>query len=207
VARVEIVAMATQEDENTNWKRKGLVVVLAILVSGGLLVTLSSSSVMAATLTVRDDSVITDNGALTSITVDVSGDVTWDGAENQPGQTDVELQIQSPDGTWETLATEDAGTLSGLAGSYSYSFTDVDIKKSSWNKGDFQAGGDGSSKETDLSFRVVVTPSGDLDGDGSTVDTIQSSSDTATVTVENEPNSNSADGGGSVDASGTNKEP
>lgn len=199
--------MSTKEDENTDWKRKGFVILLAALVSVGLLLTLSSSSVMAATLTVSDDSVITDNGALTSISVDVSGDVTWDGAENQPGQTDVELQVKSPDGDWETLATEDAGTLSGLAGSYSYSFTDVDVTKSSWNKGDFQAGGDGASKETDLTFRVVVTPSGDLDGDGNTVDTIQSSSDTATVTVENEPNSNSAGGGGSVDASGTNKEP
>lgn len=182
--------------------------VLVLLVSVGVavgLVAFSSSPAMAATLSIGDDTVITDNGAITGVTVDVSGDVTWDGAEEQPGSTTIELQVQNPDGSWETI---DSSTqeLTGLAGTYSYSFTDVDVTSADWNNGDFNAAGDGASKDTELTFRVVVETTGDLDGQGSS-NSFTSSEDTATISVQNEANSNSAGGSGNVNASGTNNEP
>jgi ABC-type Na+ efflux pump permease subunit len=186
-------------------KRRGFIVLLVALGVAFSLVAFSSSAVMAATLSIGDDTVTTDNGAITGVTVDVSGDVTWDGAENQPGSTDVELQVQNPDGSWETIdsKTED---LSGLAGTYSYSFTDVDVTYSNWNNGDFNAGGDGATKETELTFRLLVEPSGDLDGQNG-AESFTSSEDTATVTAQNEANSNGASGNGGVNASGKNNEP
>jgi len=188
-------------------KRRGVLVLLVALGVAVGLVAFSSSPGMAATLSIGDDTVTTDNGAITGVTVDLNSDITWDGAENEPGQTDVKLQVQNPDGSWETLETQST-ELSGLAGTYQPTFSDVDVTQSDWNNGDFRATGDGATQETDLTFRLVVEASGNLDGDDNReTTTVTSSTETATITAVNEANSNNAGGNGGVNASGTNNEP
>jgi hypothetical protein len=162
---------------------------------------------MAASLSISDDSLTTDNGVVQGVTVDASGDVTWDGAENQPGLTTVSLQVQNPDGSWTTI-TEEKETLSGLAGMYSYSFTDADvISNSNWEKQDFRPDNDGGVKQTELTFRILVEVEGDIDGDGSSGDSFRSNNAPATVSVTNEANSNNAGGSGGVDVTGNDQNP
>jgi hypothetical protein len=199
----------TEDEEDNGFSRRRALIAFAGVGAGGLaLINLSSTPVMAATLTINDDTLTTDNGAVTGVTISVSGDVTWDGAENEPGQTDIRLQVRDEsDSNWETVATEDAGELTGLAGTYSYSFSGADITTTSWNNGDFNANGDGSSTDTTLTFRIEVEPTGDLDGDGNTPDTFTSSTDDATLTVNNEANSNNAGGNGGINGQGSNNSP
>lgn len=192
--------------EDSNRRKKGVALLLALIVLFGTVVFFSTGSVMAASLSISDDALTTDNGAVTGITVGASGNITWDGAEEQPGSTTVNLEVQNPDGSWTTVASQ-TDTLSGLAGMYSYSFTSVDvIANSNWQKSDFKPSGDGATKDTDLTFRLTVQTSGDLDGSG-TANTIQSNSDTAVVSVTNEPNSNGASGSGGVTVQGNDNDP
>lgn len=186
--------------------RKYFALLLALLLTIILIVAIVPDPVMAATLTIDDDSLTTDNGAITGVTVDVSGEITWDGAEETPGSTEIELQVQNPDSSWMTV-TANTEDLSGLAGTHNYSFLGVDIiSNSDWKQSDFTANGDGATTETDLTFRLNIDTSGDLDGSGSS-NTIQSGTDTATLTVTNEKNSNSAGGSGGINGGGTNNEP
>lgn len=198
----------TTDKKNGFSRRKALIALAGIGAGGFALINISSTSVMAATLTIDDDTLTTDNGAVTGVTVSVSGDITWDGAENEPGQTDIRLKVRDPsDSNWETVETNDAGELTDLAGTYSYSFSGADITTTNWNKSDFKANGDGSSTDTTLTFRIEVEPTGDLDGDGNTPDTFTSSSNDATLTVNNEENSNNAGGNGGISGQGNDKNP
>ena len=198
----------TSEEENNN-KRKAAVLLFVVLASLGFVIAMSSSPVMAATgFNIQDDILTTDNGAVTGLEVSVNGEITWDGAEHEPGETDVRLQVKNPDGSWETLEETTYTDLTGLAGTESYSFSDVDVTQSDWNNGDFNAAGDGSDEATEVEFRLQVETSGNLAGEDNRNNFVfNSSSDTATVTVTNEPNSNSASGNGNTNAQGTNKEP
>lgn len=194
------------EQDTTSRRRKGIVVLLSLLLLLATVTFFTTGSVMAASLTISDDTLTTDNGAVTGVTVNASGDITWDGAEAQPDSTTVKLQVQNPDGSWTTVASQ-TDTLSGLAGTYSYSFTNADIiSNTDWNKADFKPSGDGATKDTDLTFRITVETTGDLDGSGSG-NTIQSNSDTATLSVTNEANSNGASGSGGVNGSGNDEDP
>lgn len=187
--------------------KKAATILLTIVVLFGALTIFSTSPVMAATLSIGDDTVTTDNGAITGVTVDLNTDITWDGAENEPGQTDVKLQVQNPDESWETLETQST-ELSGLAGTYQPTFSNVDVTQSDWNNGDFRATGDGTTKETDLSFRLVVEASGNLEGDDNRkTTTVTSPTETATITAVNEANSNNAGGSGNVNGQGNDQNP
>lgn len=195
------------EKRERDIRRKAAVILLTITVMVVSLAVLSSGSVMAASLSISDDSITTDNGAVTGATVSLNTDITWDGAENEPGQTDVKLQVKNPDGDWETLSVKSTN-LTGLAGQYNPSFTSVDITDSDYNNGDFRATGDGTSNNVELDFRLVVETSGHLDGDDNRqTSTITSSTETATVTAVNEANSNGAGGSGGVTVTGSNNEP
>lgn len=199
----------TQHQEDERSRRKYGLLLFITLVAVGLLLALTPSAVMAATLDISDGTVTTDNGAVTGVTVDVGGDITWDGAENAPGDTDIILEVKSSGGSWETVATESAGSLSGLAGTYSYNFNDADVTSTSWNNGDFKASGDGSVTETTLEFRVTVESQGDINGDGNNPDTA-SATDTAKVTVTNEDSSQGVGGtnpGNGVNPQGTDQNP
>ena len=115
-----------------------IVFMVAVIVTAGI-VAFVPQSVMAASLDISDSSVTTNDGTLDKLTVDVSGDVTWNGAQYPPGSTEVKLQVQnSSDGSWTTIATE-TQDLSGLEGSYTYSFNGVDVTDSSVALSDFAA--------------------------------------------------------------------
>ena len=181
-----------------------IVFMVAVIVTAGI-VAFVPQSVMAASLDISDSSVTTNDGTLDKLTVDVSGDVTWNGAQYPPGSTEVKLQVQnSSDGSWTTIATE-TQDLSGLEGSYTYSFNGVDVTDSSVAISDFAAdsgGSDGSKISTDVTFRVVADPSGNLDGSNSRLDDVVMTSDaTATLTLNDEPQSAGVGGGGSMNAS------
>lgn len=198
--------MSEEEDNN---RRKGAVLLFVVLAAFGVVLAMSSGSVMAATgFDIQDDTLTTDNGTVTGLQASVSGEITWDGAEHEPGETDVRLQVKNPDGSWETLEETTYADLTGLAGTESYSFSDVDVTQSDWNNGDFNAAGDGSDEVTDVEFRLQVETSGNLDGEDNRNNFVfNSSSDTATITVTNEANSNSASGNGNINAQGNNQEP
>ena len=181
-----------------------IVFMVAVIVTAGI-VAFVPQSVMAASLDISDSSVTTNDGTLDKLTVDVSGDVTWNGAQYPPGSTEVKMQVQnSSDGSWTTIATE-TQDLSGLEGSYTYSFNGVDVTDSSVALSDFAAdsgGSDGSKISTDVTFRVVADPSGNLDGSNSRLDDVVMTSDaTATLTLNDEPQSAGVGGGGSMNAS------
>ena len=194
-------------NENTDKRRRKVIGILFVIAVAAMAVAFVPTSVMAATFTMDDTSVTTENGKVDSVTADVSGEITWDGAETDPGETDIELQVKNPDDSWETIDSETT-TLTGLYGSHSYSFTGADVLSSDWKKNDFAANGagkDGTSTATDVEFRLKITTTGDINGDGSPNEF--TASDTSTITVNNEPNSNNAGGNGNTNANGPQGSP
>lgn len=188
--------------------RMGIVVALVLTFSVLGMLVLSSGSVMAASLSISSDSITTDDGEIDGITVDASGDVTWDGAEEQPGDTTVKLQVQDADGDdWDTIDTVNED-LSGLAGTYSFSFSNVDVTDDTdWSESDFVSDDDGSSRDTQLNFRLVVESEGDVNGDGNNPDTATSNSAETTMTVINEESSTGFSASGEIDGEGTDEDP
>jgi hypothetical protein len=180
---------------------------LVLIVSAGVMLAFSTGSVLAASLDMDGDSVTTDDGSITGLTVDASGDITYDGAEIPPGETEIELQIKDTDGSFTTIE-KSTETLTGLAGTYSYSFSDVDIVgESGYTKSGLSPDTDGESKSTELQFRIVVTTD-DIDGgDGRERDEFTSNSASATVTVNNEETTTDAGGTGNVDVTGQDNDP
>lgn len=192
-------------ETNFGSKKTLITVFMVSVIVTASIIAFTPQSVMAASLDISDSSVTTNDGTLDKLTVDVSGDVTWNGAQYPPGSTEVKLQVQnSSDGSWTTIATE-TQDLSGLEGSYTYSFNGVDVTDSSVALSDFAAdsgGSDGSEISTDVTFRVVADPSGNLDGSNSRLDDVVMTSDaTATLTLNDEPQSAGVGGGGSMNAS------
>jgi hypothetical protein len=159
---------------------------------------------MAATMTIDNDTLVSNNGTLTDLTLDVDADITWNGAENEPGDTDCIVEIDH-DGSWEEIGRTNA-TLTGLAGTWTPEIKGMDIlTESSWKRSDFNASGDGTSQSVDLTVRLRIATTGDLDGNGKT--SFTSSGSEFTITVENQPNSNNAGGSGTPNADGPNKGP
>lgn len=163
---------------------------------------------MAASLAMSSDSITTDDGDIDGVTVDASGEITWDGADQQPGQTDVKLQVADDDrDDWSTIA-EESEDLSGLAGTYSFSFSDVDLTDdSSWSESDFVSDNDGSTKETELSFRLKVVSQGDINGDGNNPDISRSNTASTTLTVVNEESSTGFGASGDIEGEGVDRDP
>ena len=62
-----------------------IVFMVAVIVTAGI-VAFVPQSVMAASLDISDSSVTTNDGTLDKLTVDVSGDVTWNGAQYPQGR-------------------------------------------------------------------------------------------------------------------------
>lgn len=193
--------------ENSKLRSAIIVASVAVIIFGSL-VALSSESVMAASLAMSSDSITTDDGDIDGVTVDASGEITWDGADQQPGQTDVKLQVADDDGDdWSTIA-EESEDLSGLAGTYSFSFSDVDLTDdSSWSESDFVSDNDGSTKETELSFRLKVVSQGDINGDGNNPDISQSNTASTTLTVVNEESSTGFGASGDIEGEGVDRDP
>jgi hypothetical protein len=196
--------------ENRLSSRSRGAIIIALVATTSILgmLVLSSGSVMAASLTINSDSITTDDGDIDGVTVDASGDVTWDGAEEQPGETEVKLQVEDPDGEdWNTIDTKEEEELSGLAGTYSFSFSDVDVTDDSdWSESDFVSSTDGSTKDTELNFRLVIETDGDLNGDDSS-DTATSNPATTTLSVTNEESSTGFGASGGIEGEGTDKDP
>jgi len=196
--------------QDSMWRigRVSVIVLFIACLMVGAVMFFSSSAVMATGLSVSDADTTVDRGTLDSASVDANAVIRWDGAEENPGDTVIQLQLEKPgsDNGYETLA-EHSEELNGAAGEYQYAFDSESVidGDTSWAGSDFKPGGDGQSKTTELNFRIRVTPSGDLDGDGST--STFSSSATALVTVVNEESSENSGGNIDVSAEGTDKDP
>lgn len=186
-------------------KRRNFLALLAGLGIGSFaLIHITTDEALSASLSISDDTVTSDNGVLLGLTLTSDTTITWDGAENEPGSTTIELQIDH-DGSWETIASH-TEELTGLAGTFEYKFSNIDVlSNSSWKKQDFRATGDGTTTQVDLDARLLIGTSGNLDGNGKK--TFTSNTATFTITVNNEQNSNSASGSGSPNAQGANAEP
>ena len=192
-------------DERSFSRRRAIALLFGVGIGSYLLGSAFIGTTVAATLSIDNDSVTTDNGSISGLTLTVNSEVTWDGAETDPGDTTVELQVKHSD-SWETIDTHTAN-LTGLAGTHTHEFNSVDILgNSSWKKNDFKASGDGSSLETNIDARLSVETSNDIDGDGSP-ESFTSNTDTFTVTVNNEQNNNNAGGNGQPTISGSDQSP
>lgn len=200
--------------------RRGLFGVAGAVVVGGLgsSVVLYSgrarADVATGTLSIQGDSIVTDDGRLRSLTVSLSsGHVSYDGLDTEAATVDVNL-FAAPSGG----ATDDAGnriasktatvTLeSGLrahAGHYDYSFTDVDVLAAAdLGEGDFSAPTDGTTRETDVDFRVELL----VKDSGGTLITRADATETVTISVTNQAQSSDTQGDGTVSAGGTNQSP
>lgn len=191
-------------------KTRVVVVAVSVMIMlVGSMVVFSSGAAMAASLSISSDSITTDDGDINGVTVDASGDITWDGADQQPGSTEVRLQVQDPDGDEWTTVEKTSEDLTGLAGTYSFSFTDVDVTTSDtgWSESDFVSDTDGSTKETNLNFRLVVVSQGDINGDGNNPDRAESNSAGTVLSVVNEQSNTGIGGSGGIEGQGTDEDP
>jgi len=154
---------------------------------------------MAASLTMADDSVTTDDGTITNVWADVdSVDVSWDGLDTAATSLSVELMVQDKDGDW-FVCTSKSVSISGKHGSKS--FGDADITKESilskgtgtvWTKSDFEEGTDGETNKTDVTAKLHATI---YSGTEELID-CYSSEDTFTISVTNQAKSSSVGGTG-----------
>lgn len=181
---------------------------IVILVIMSSLLAGASEATLVTSLSIDSDSITTDDGRIDGVMVDAFGNVTWDGADQQPRSTEVSLQVRDPDGNGWTTIEETSEDLSGLAGKYSFSFTDVDVTTdaSGWSKSDFVSDTDGSKKETNLKFRLVVESQGDINTDSSK-DRFKSDSATTTLTAVNEESRTKFGVSGGIKAEGTDQDP
>lgn len=164
-------------------------------------------------LTVSGDSVTSDSGQLTGLTASVSGHASYDGVDNEAATVGVELYaaptggaIDAPrnqiDNVSATVALESG--LGTHAGHRDFGFTDADVLAADdLSAGDFTATGDGTTKETDVDFRLALAV---LDGVGSQL-VGASATTTATISVTNQSRQGGAQGSGSTNAQGTNQSP
>jgi hypothetical protein len=159
-------------------------------------------------------SVTTDNGQLTSLTVDVtSGEATYDGLDETADEVRVNLYAALDESTvfgdsnridTTSGAVADSDALNTRAGRFEFTFNGVDVLSSSaFKKNDFAATGDGTETKTTVAFGLefVVT-----DSAGATL-LSKTTTTRSTVTVTNEESSGGVSGNGGVTASGNNQEP
>jgi hypothetical protein len=172
----------------------------AVLSVAGLALFLSDS-VMAASLTIDDDSITTDKGQLTGLTVTLNSTFDYDGAETNPGETKfkVKTRVKDSGNSYNTL-TEKEVDVQGTSGTKNVSFNSVDILDE-LDAEVFDANTDGGQTVTDIQLKLTITTENDVDGDGNSEDEV-SDSTTTTITLNNQEFSGDSSGSGSVSASG-----
>jgi hypothetical protein len=162
---------------------------------------------MAAELSVDDGSITTDDGTISDIVASIDVDLTYDGAENQPGETTVSLQVSDEDFDDYTEIASSTQELTGLSGSATYLFEETSIIPGNDDDDDtsvpqrFLADEDGSEEDSKFKFQAVITPTGDIDGDGDTPDEITEQTDSkTTLVVINQVQTSSVSINGSIEA-------
>lgn len=198
--------------------RRGLLgSAVAALLAGTLasdqLVQAVAADAAVSELSVADDAITTDNGQLTGLTVSVDSHVSYDGLDTEAETVEIELYAASSGGATDiasnriasaSAAVADESKLGTFAGHHDVAFADVDVLAADdLSKGDFSATGDGTSKDTDVEFRLAMAVS---DGAGNALVDAAASA-TATISVTNEGNSAGAGGNGNTNAQGTNQSP
>lgn len=175
----------------------GLIVVLLLAVF--LIGTLPQGTMAHTTFTAGDVSVTTNSGRLTSLTVAPDGDVHYDGLESEPSSIELVVYARlNSSSTWENVISQSVAG-SGLEGSVTYSFAEVDLlTETSMTSADFSAS-DGETEETDVSVKVEAT----LVGAGPSGGNVTASSmDTMTISVTNQEAGAGVGGQANSDGSG-----
>lgn len=208
----------SEEEDRGSITRRGLltsaiVVLFSGSIAGRFLTGTARADAAVTDLGVAGDSITTDDGQLTGLTASVSGHVSYDGLDTEAVSVDIELYAAPSGGAIDAagnLIDSESVTValtSGLdthAGHYDYSFVDADVLAADdLAASDFSATGDGTTKDTDVDFRIAMTVK-DLDGN---VLVTAATTDMATISVTNEANSANAGGSGTTDAQGTNQSP
>lgn len=178
-------------------KRKGMAIG-AVLAAFGIMLAFSGTGFAASANFNMDDAEATyDDGEINSLTLtDVDGQVDWSGAENAPGEMTAHLQVHNGN-SWETVAQKGIGNSDQLTGEETYQFNDVNVlSQSSYQASDLNADKDGSTAETEVVVRVVITTEGDLNGNG--LQRIETPNGASTVTVHNEELGTDAGGSGDL---------
>lgn len=197
-ADLEWVAVGQSERESGSGRSPRRFALVA-LVTAFLVATagpMFAGSTVAASFTASDVEVTSNNGHLESLTVAPNGTVTYDGLENEPADVVLAIEVESSDGTWDTVETQSLSA-TGLEGSVSYDFTAIDlIDNSALEETDFHAT-PGSTTDTTVNLRMNAT----LVGAGpNSSDVHATASDTFTVSVTNQPASGGV--GGSANTNG-----
>jgi hypothetical protein len=190
-----------------NYKRSAVTVVALLIVGSALTLGFASSPAMAASFSIDDSEITTDKGQLSDLTVSIDSTVDYSGAEVAPGSTEVELQVKRPnpdngnDNSYKTIETQ-TKDLDGTSGDGTiYSFTNVDVT-SAIGGGIFNANSDGGDVTTELQFRLLVTPTGDVTG-GNGENIFSTEGDTVNFTINNRAFDGNAGGeNGTLNANG-----
>lgn len=164
-------------------------------------------------LSVDGDAITTDDGQLTGLTATVTGHLSYDGLDTDATTVDVELYAAPSGGATGAARNRIASSSytvaleSGLdthAGHRDFGFNDADVLAADdLTASDFSATGDGTTKHTDVDFRLALAV---LDLDGNVLVSAAATT-TATISVTNEANSSNVQGSGNTTASGTNQSP
>ncbi|WP_410767643.1 hypothetical protein [Haloferax sp. DFSO60] len=135
------------------------------------------------TLTATDETVVSHNGQLTSITVAPSGTVSYEGLEQTAANVTVTVEASLDGTSWSHVASKQVDA-SGLNGTVSYAFKPRSLLsgKDSFSKSAFRSKADGSSETTDVHIRVRSVV---YESSGKNVST--QSSTVFTVAVQNVP--------------------
>lgn len=208
---------AESDDRGSATRRGVLGSAIAVLLTGPIagryLVDTARADAAVTGLDVTGDAITTDDGQLTGLTTSVSGHVSYDGLDTDAAILDIELYAAPSGGATDAAGNRMASTSatvaleSGLgthAGHLDFGFVDADVLAADdLSASDFSATGDGTTKDTDVDFRLAMAVS-DVDGN---VLVSAAATTTATISVTNEANSANAGGSGSTTASGTNQSP
>ena len=145
-------------------KRRSVLKTVGVLstagVAAGAFASTASASANVGNLSVSGDSVTTDDGTITDVTIDVTGDWKFDGFDTVPDFVEVELQV-GKSGNWETIGTsgrigQNTDLGNAHAGTFQVSGSVVN-NSSLYALSDFTAGSDGNSANTEVHTRVVLT--------------------------------------------------
>lgn len=206
------------DDDRASTTRRGLLTSLIAALFAGTaatqaLVGLGRADAAVTNLDVGGDSITTDDGQLTGLAASVSGHVSYDGLDTAASSVDVSLYAAPAGGDTTAGGNQIASTsatvadstgLDPNAGHRDFGFSGVDVLAAAdLSKNDFAANADGSTKDTDVDFRLAMAVE---DSDGTEL-VSASATATATISVTNQANSGNANGNGNTNASGSNQSP
>jgi len=176
---------------------KILIATMVVAIVGGIAIISGTGLATNTSFSMDGDTQTFTDGKLHTVHVSASGQFSWDGADVAPKHTTATLQVKR-DGNWHNVKrTTVNGNTNRLSGSVDYNFNNVDLLNNSpYRTHDFEADADGSTKKTNIPFRVVINTEENMDGNN--VDRVVTDSDTATITVKNEKLRTGATGSGSV---------